>query len=227
VVPHHQVSIHARVRAGDGCRACRHAARPGFNPRPRASGRQAGVGDMQAWLKFQSTPACERATLASWCALRDLLFQSTPACERATRAIRRLPSSLVFQSTPACERATVLFAGAITIVKFQSTPACERATRASARWRSARGRFNPRPRASGRRQPSSQRRGICVVSIHARVRAGDSSRMEPCAGSKGFNPRPRASGRPACGPDHPRPMAFQSTPACERATREPARSFPG
>ena len=57
-------------------------------------------------------------------------FQSTPACERATVPACLPPAhALKFQSTPACERATVDWRAVGNVVEqFQSTPACERAT---------------------------------------------------------------------------------------------------
>ena len=64
-------------------------------------------------------------------------------------------------------------------------------------------RFNPRPRASGRPQPFRMRDYLWMVSIRARVRAGDPSMV--CA-------------RPA-------KTMFQSAPACERATPRRGSQF--
>ena len=106
--------------------------------------------------------------------------------------------SAMFQSTPACERATRDQLHDFRAHQFQSTPACERATRA----------------------PSCQ---TCHagVSIHARVRAGDAAATSSSDQFSSFNPRPRASGRQTPRATPRTTPLFQSTPACERATRQP------
>ncbi len=65
--------------------------------------------------------------------------------------MRGLLSDPKFQSTPACERATLKVRGMYDARMFQSTPACERATYEGNQIAVYSGRFNPRPRVSGRR----------------------------------------------------------------------------
>ena len=194
------VSIHARVRAGDAAIPRENTCTTGFNPRPRASGRHGLVILDLIDVKFQSTPACERATRSSsaWAPWR-CGFNPRP---RASG--RRLWCRCSMSVSPVSIHARVRAgdvansASTLTATGFQSTPACERATCQPRKRGPRRRRFNPRPRASGRRF-------MCNTEQH----------WLAC-----FNPRPRASGRLGQPCRHRYPALFQSTPACERATPE-------
>jgi len=150
------------------------------------------------WLqKFQSTPACERATMLGVTSVGvSASFNPRP---RASG--RPKPGALAvwprgFQSTPACERATIEM-GQDEGPKSVSIHARVRAgdeTRRKALRASA--SFNPRPRASGR--PNRRFQSSSFWS---------------------FNPRPRASGRRMVCCNLCSSSVFQSTPACERATQ--------
>ena len=170
------VSIRARVRAGD-YRPIRCTAGAGrFNPRPRASGRLVLFAVAFDPKPFQSAPACERATSGfSGRAVRATAFQSAPACERATPAVpdARLPLD-GFNPRPRASGRPVdglrsAWENNVSIRarvragdpaprdriqidnQFQSAPACERATSPCKYTLGQLRRFNPRPRASGRR----------------------------------------------------------------------------
>ena len=240
-----RVSGHARVRAGDLPSAWPKGTVRSFNPRPRASGRPGTEGDPMMLLSFQSTPACERATERWQAVAKGHWFQSTPACERATSSKWRRPLSRLVSIHARVRAGDAGPWPRAGFVSFQSTPACERATatfracdRAGSRFNPrprASGRlvpcnvattrdnsFNPRPRASGRLPDPRDQLTVRAVSIHARVRAGDMTLMPPRWQPESFNPRPRASGRPWLRYSSQKPSRFQSTPACERATFEPA-----
>ena len=146
------VSIHARPRAGDQTPARTAGSRPGFNPRPPASGRHHGATQPAPCnLRFNPRPpASGRLMPQSVTSVRSE-FQSTPARERATGYKFSVVIKDRFQSTPARERATAAQekeggrstvsiharprAGDISLdnhrpalLSFQSTPARERAT---------------------------------------------------------------------------------------------------
>ena len=146
------VSIRARVRAGDLTRDL--ALHGTWEVSIRARVRAGDALPERAWCGFtlfQSAPACERATSRSVRDLPNSWFQSAPACERATPWTRACSIHIV--SIRARVRAGDA-RRAVTAERhgtFQSAPACERAT--AHVQRSAHGRsFNPRPRASGRRE---------------------------------------------------------------------------
>ena len=174
-----------------------------FNPRPRVSGRRSPRWSPYPRRSFNPRPRVSGRPFRTPAPSCALMFQSTPARERATSgSTEQIADFIVFQSTPARERATRIGCCVFRLMPFQSTPARERAT--SGLWEAVGPSrcFNPRPRVSGR-----PRRDNCRQSAR-----------------ESFNPRPRVSGRPFA-PLLPEPViAFQSTPARERATRAVDRS---
>ena len=153
--------------------------------------------------KFQSTPACERATLERSAAPVMTWFQSTPACERATRA-ETIPAAAFFVSIHARVRA--------------------------GDWRGRQTRcwhrgFNPRPRASGRLD--------LFTPVHEREQFQSTPACEraTCAVSPGpilhmFQSTPACERATTDAVPDGLHGAFQSTPACERATAQFVQTVP-
>jgi len=130
----------------------------------------------------------------------------------------------MFQSTPACERATSQILDPTEELAVSIHARVRAGDNAGVASTTAASGFNPRPRASGRPKDAGINIMDSVVSIHARVRAGDMTRRG-CLPTFGcFNPRPRASGRPVPFIVESDKGAFQSTPACERATPQSCMS---
>ena len=214
------VSIHARVRAGDFRLVFLRLTLVSFNPRPRASGRLAvALAVALRVALFQSTPACERATCFQSPNCQDHLVSiharvragddrgQRPAHRRVSfnprprasgrPAISDAIAAYADVSIHARVRAgdaTCTIAGGSATVSIHARVRAGDIRRGSSSLRPY--SFNPRPRASGRLHTQRHSACRCDVSIHARVRAGD-------AGSFfGLNEK----------------LMFQSTPACERAT---------
>ena len=190
-----RVSIHARSRAGDGrlCDSGNRARR--FNPRPLTSGRPNTLGQCVFMLKFQSTPAHERATPIISHPLRPI-FVSIHARSRAgDRPIRRDAGPLLvsiharsragdggrggrrggdasFNPRPLTSGRLLSVIDAAGDAQFQSTPAHERATLSA---------VDPGQENQFQSTPAHERATRIIrveyagmeVSIHARSRAGD------------------------------------------------------
>ena len=219
-----------------------------FNPRPLTSGRRSVHVAVSIVLKFQSTPAHERATgpdgEGSQEANVSIHARSRAGDIPQVAAGARLLVSIHARSRAGDRTVHPLSRG---FVEFQSTPAHERAT--SCRHRGFGGAsvsIHARSRAGDRRlriEPST----LSSVSIHARSRAGDAGHHSPhClkkvsiharsrAGDAGpvertrprgrFNPRPLTSGRrtpmPTCGRwpcFNPRPLT-SGRPSGQRTMR--------
>ena len=191
------VSIRARVRAGD----------------------VSGTLIVPPLSEFQSAPACERATAGRSCCRREYnCFNPRPRasgrlCSNAKMRCRCTVSirARVRAGDPAVAAAD---ASIIVSIRARVRAGDYRPIRCTA----GAGRFNPRPRASGRLVL------FAVLSIqnrfNPRPRASGRRRdfqAAPCAPQR-FNPRPRASGRPSMPGFSIACMSFQSAPACERAT---------
>ena len=75
------VSIHAPVRGATRPKRCCIGYKMGFNPRPCARGDYFSGGNLQNYIKFQSTPLCEGRQIIwiPWSSYKP--FQSTPLCE--------------------------------------------------------------------------------------------------------------------------------------------------
>ncbi len=166
---------------------------------------------------FQSAPACERATAASKRRRIARVYLEKVSIRARVRAgdRARLARRVMFQSAPACERAT-----ARSDAKCSFNPRPRASGRRLAEPRLVRRYtqcFNPRPRASGRPAPR-ELRPLDVVSIRARVRAGDLLGMAARMITVSIRARVRAGDvRRSSSLVHP--YLFQSAPACERATR--------
>ena len=207
----------ARGRLGDRCISSRWT--DSFNPRPRARGRPAGQvyqhlslsvstrapvrggdgGRLMALLvnngSFQPAPPCEGATAGGMALLVNNMFQPAPPCEGATRSAGRRLRPNRFQPAPPCEGATMpQTAVARALERFNPRPRA-RGRRCGNGAHVGRSGFNPRPRARGRRRWRVRMARGAMVSTRAPVRGGDATRSGGVCGLGGFNPRPRARGR--------------------------------
>ena len=156
-------------------------------------------------MKFQSTPSARRATCCQLAPLFAPCYFNPrpPRGGRPSVVSERLTPVSYFNPRPprggrqACSTSLLAFS------QFQSTPSARRATH---------GRF--------------QRRGDCIISIHALREEGDAKIQVLRSDYLHFNPRPPRGGRLSPLPASATAFAFQSTPSARRATRPFAASPP-
>ena len=152
----------------------------------------------KAFLRFLSTPSARRATQ-----LRNGLYHHLyhfyprpPRGGRRPAGGNRLLSGR-FLSTPSARRATCPPAPVSCTARiFLSTPSARRATRQAVYTDAHHIDFYPRPPRGGRRHGRFQRRGDCIISIHALREEGDTTYQRQESSYTDFYPRPPRGGRP-------------------------------